>query len=1147
MADDQRHTLELIARHLIVAAQPLIDAGRSPAAFMRLLWRLGFSVSGVPPPFQQLATTVSDASQALDNLPDPPSPQDLVHLLGEAKRIYDAMQGLGAAPAPAGADAAAYAEEIGERLFELLLTDYLAAERPQAFNVLSMLRVITVEMVAATATRPQYVRRHFRWEEIPKVVSDPSGLPARVYGWGTPDFDVGLFLRHVTAISVELGLPVAMRPADGNVMRGYVGMPNLSPPPVGRSLVLPFWYGNIGGNTIEAALALQRLAPQGGSLPGLILEPRLPSEMPLDIPLGNETRLALRAGTNVGDLFGITLRPPGEVAIRYPLAPGTPPPAAGIGIGVTYAPSSPVTLLGDPQASRMELASAALSLTADVKGSDVSLGVLAELKGLKLVIAAGEGDSFLRAIVGDSPSSLDVPLAIEWSRENGIRFKGSAAFEVMLHPHRQLGPVRIDDVSIRLAAPSGDPPRVDLLLTASLSGKLGPLAFVITGIGIETDVAFASGNAGPFDISLGFHPPNGVGLEVDGGGFAGGGFLVLDAAKGEYSGGLDLTFEDTIAIRAIGILTTKMPGGGEGFSLLILIATDFPPIQLSFGFTLNGVGGLLGLNRGLDLDALHGGLRDGSLGSILFPVDVVANAARIISDLGRVFPPQRGLFLFGPMAKLGWGTPRLITLELGVMLDLPRPIVVIVGILRAILPTEDAPLLELQVNFVGVVEFAAGQLSFDAELYDSHVLGCTLTGDMAVRVYWKENSNLLLTVGGFHPSYTPPPMHLPQLARLAIVLFEGNPDVRAEAYFAVTANTIQFGARLQLSYSLSVFNVAGFLSLDVLVHRHPFHFIADVAAMLAVRTGRHVLFSVQLHLMLEGPTPWHAHGTASFEIGFIFTITIDVEFDVTIGNPVSLLLAPVDVLAQLVEAVANPANWIPRLPPTTSQTVTLRAQPGDPRGPLVVHPFGSLEVAQKIAPLSIAIQRFGATVPDRGSVFRIADVKLGVDDAPTAPVREQFAPAQFFDMTDAEALSRPSFDDFDAGVAIGGDAPCRVDWMRVRDVAYEVIYLPEHHPVRVRFAMPDVLSTFSAAGAAAARSPMSRARSAPSALAGHVTLRKERFAVASSDDLTLHAPDLMFDTAIAADQAVRRLKAQRPDLADSLVVVPSASLVMEPA
>jgi hypothetical protein len=201
---------------------------------MRLLWRLGFSVSDVPPPFQQLATTVADAAHALDSLPDPPSPQDLAHLLQQAKGIYDAVQELGSGPVPNGADATAYAEEIGERLFELLLTEYLAAEQPQAFNILSMLRVITVEMVPATATRPDYMRRHFRWEELPKVVSDPSGLPARVYGWGTPDFDAGLLLRHVTAVGVALGLPVAMRPADGNAMRGYVGMPNLSPPPQRR-------------------------------------------------------------------------------------------------------------------------------------------------------------------------------------------------------------------------------------------------------------------------------------------------------------------------------------------------------------------------------------------------------------------------------------------------------------------------------------------------------------------------------------------------------------------------------------------------------------------------------------------------------------------------------------------------------------------------------------------------------------------------------------------------------------------------------------------------------------------------------------------------------------------------------------------------
>ena len=44
---------------------------------------------------------------------------------------------------------------------------------------------------------------------------------------------------------------------------------------------------------------------------------------------------------------------------------------------------------------------------------------------------------------------------------------------------------------------------------------------------------------------------------------------------------------------------------------------------------------------------------------------------------------------------------------------------------------------------------------------------------MAVRIYWGENANFLLTVGGFHPAYTPPPMGLGPLERLSIDIFTG--------------------------------------------------------------------------------------------------------------------------------------------------------------------------------------------------------------------------------------------------------------------------------------------------------------------------------------------------------------------------------------
>ena len=80
------------------------------------------------------------------------------------------------------------------------------------------------------------------------------------------------------------------------------------------------------------------------------------------------------------------------------------------------------------------------------------------------------------------------------------------------------------------------------------------------------------------------------------------------------------------------------------------------------------------------------GVRTGAMNSILFPQDVVANITRIVSDLKAIFPLAEGHFLVGPMGKLGWGTPTLISLELGVILDIPAPQIVIIGVLRCILP-----------------------------------------------------------------------------------------------------------------------------------------------------------------------------------------------------------------------------------------------------------------------------------------------------------------------------------------------------------------------------------------------------------------------------------------------------------------------------
>src|SRR5690606_37634836 len=146
-----------------------------------------------------------------------------------------------------------------------------------------------------------------------------------------------------------------------------------------------------------------------------------------------------------------------------------------------------------------------------------------------------------------------------------------------------------------------------------------------------------------------------------------------DADAGSYAGILDLDLL-SIGISAIGLVDTRLPGGG--WSMFLALFIDLPSIPLGFGFTLNGVGGVAGINRTLDVDALSCAIRSGALDDVLFPEDPVADAPVIIDAFQNIFPSAEGRFVFGPVIKIGWGSPTLIEAELGVVVSLPDPITI---------------------------------------------------------------------------------------------------------------------------------------------------------------------------------------------------------------------------------------------------------------------------------------------------------------------------------------------------------------------------------------------------------------------------------------------------------------------------------------
>src|SRR4030095_855458 len=147
----------------------------------------------------------------------------------------------------------------------------------------------------------------------------------------------------------------------------------------------------------------------------------------------------------------------------------------------------------------------------------------------------------------------------------------------------------------------------------------------------------------------------------------------------------------------------------------------------------------------MSLHPLLEGVRTGAINSIMFPQNPVENAPKIISDLRTIFPPYEGKFLIGPMAKLGWGTPTLVSVSLGVILEIPGKIAVL-GVLKIALPAEEAALIVLQANFAGALEFDKSRLYFFAALFESRVLFLTLEGEMELLVAWGEDATFVLSV-----------------------------------------------------------------------------------------------------------------------------------------------------------------------------------------------------------------------------------------------------------------------------------------------------------------------------------------------------------------------------------------------------------------
>jgi hypothetical protein len=662
-----------------------------------------------------------------------------------------------------------------------------------------------------------------------------------------------------------------------------------------------------------------------------------------------------------------------------------------------------------------------------------------EIKGGKVVIDMSKADGFLATVLSGVHVEAGFDLTITWAPDTGIHITGGAQLEIDLPLHLSLGPVTLPTLYLVGGASNSGLP---IEISAALGLTLGPIQASVDRVGVKGLITFPDhgGNLGPANLAIEFKPPNGLGLAIDAGVVAGGGYISFDPDKGRYAGVFDLSLAEIIQVKIIGVLDTVLPDGSKGFSFLLIITFDFPPIQLGFGFTLNGVGGLGGVNRTMNTDALHAGFRAHTLNSVMFPSDPIANAPQIISNIENFFPPAENRYLFGPMLEIGWGTPTLITLAVGVILEVPDPVrLALLGLIDAGLPTTELALIELHIDVLGILDFGAKTLAIDGSIYDSRVLIFSLAGDLALRLSWGDNPNFLFSLGGFNPHFNTDGLDVPQMHRLTVSIGDGdNPRISANSYFAITSNTLQFGANVEAYASAAGFAIHGWLGFDVLIIFSPFSFEFDFSAGFDVSFEGASLCGLRVDGIFSGPRPWHLHGSATIDILFF---SVSASLDLTWGESTPAILPQKPVLPDLLPAFQDPRNWSAALPQDASLAVTLSAPKPDDKT-LRVHPLGTLSVRENVVPLDLPITRYGNATPSDGNLFSISHVQIDGNAETKTNFQDYFAAGQFLTLSDADKISRPSFERYDAGVNIGSadilsgaDSP--------RTVFYEERYIDE--------------------------------------------------------------------------------------------------------
>ena len=578
-------------------------------------------------------------------------------------------------------------------------------------------------------------------------------------------------------------------------------------------------------------------------------------------------------------------------------------------------------------------------------------------------------------------------------------------------------------------------------LTLSVAAKAGgAVGMQVIGAGFAVGL---DGIAEPTTTDFPIAPrwPDQVGLRIKAGPITGGGFIQRvertykvdgqDVKRIEFGGVFQLQIFK-FGVAAIVLLSP------DPFSLVLVIGVRFPvPIELSWGFTLNGIGGILALDRGLDLEALKKGMKERILDKMLFPDNPVAEAPKLLSTVANIFPPRAGGFVVGPIVELGWGSQaKFVEMKLGVVLALPDPMVVVLGSLRVRVPTKELPVTDIKADLF--VAITPDHLLLFASMRDSTIAGFKVAGDLGLYIQWSGSGAFEFSVGGFHPEYEKLTGQQPKLGELDRVSIDLSPSRAVQfvikAYFAVTAGAVMLGVDGRLDADFKVIAAKAWLTLDMIFIWSPrFAFKVSIQVGVEVELFGHTFASVRFRGSLEGTTPFKLAGHIKVDVWFLPTFDEDLG-PVTWGDDAPPALAKVDALSIVASALNEDEAWTAPLPEHAAQLATLD-EVHDVEG-RIAHPLAALEVSQTHVPLGVKISHIGAS-PVKADMVTIGTPTSSTGEAAAvSELRTPFPPGHFFDLEGEKLLARSGFEQMQGGCRMAAATIPRVGPSATEEVAY---------------------------------------------------------------------------------------------------------------